>query len=364
MDFQIIYNGLPAGLERTTAAELAARIGATVEGDGLMAITGLGDFESGGADKIGFITDPKDAPKLQKSGLGAVVAPLEGAFPGPKAVLRVKDPKIEFCKIMLLFVPDPVEEPGVHPTAVVEDGASLGENVTIGAFAVIRSGAVIHDGCVIGAHAYVGQQTVIGERSVLFPNVVVYHRCRIGKRVRIHSGTVIGADGFGYEYRSGKGHVKIPQCGGVHIGDDVEIGANSCVDCGTIRPTTVGNGAKIDNFVQIAHNDKIGPLTILCGHVGLAGSVTTGIGAIIGGMAGVKDHAHIGDGAKVAGGARVHGDVAPGETVAGEASRPIGEWRKIQAILSRLPEIYEEVKKLKQRIADLEAQLSDHSSSH
>jgi len=210
----------------------------------------------------------------------------------------------------------------------------------------VERDAVLEDNVVVMPFAFVGAGSVIGEGTVLFPGVVIYPGTRVGKRCRIHSGAVIGADGFGYVERDGK-RVKIPQVGRVVIGDDVEIGANTCIDRATFGETVVGEGTKIDNLVQIGHNCRIGRHCAFAGQVGISGSVVVGDRVLMGGQAGIADHAVIGSDVKVAAKAGVFGKVADGEVIVGAPAMSAAKWKRIQGIISRLPEIYSLFRKLK-----------------
>jgi UDP-3-O-[3-hydroxymyristoyl] glucosamine N-acyltransferase len=228
----------------------------------------------------------------------------------------------------------------VHPSAVVAPDAVLGVGVTIGPHAVVSAGVKIGDHCLIGMGSFVGHNCVIGDATLLFPRVVLYPNTKVGSRVRLHAGAVIGADGFGYTPRmEGKrplGHYKIYHTGHVVIENDVEIGANSCVDRGTFGETRIDESAKIDNLVQIGHNVHIKKGAILCGHVGISGSVTVGEYAVVGGAAGIADHVHIGDHAQVGGMTLVTKDVAPAGKVVGNPQREFMQHFKIHAYLNKM----------------------------
>ena len=235
---------------------------------------------------------------------------------------------------------------GVHRDAVVAPDAQLGEGVTIRECAVIRSRARIGRETVIESGAHIGEGVSIGEQCFIGPNVVIMCGCRIGNRVIIHGGTVIGADGFGYIGAEGR-HLKIPQLGHVIIEDDVELGANVCVDRATLGSTIIKRGTKVDNLVQVAHNDLVGEDVILSGQVGLAGSVRVGNRVMIGGQAGVADHLDVGDDARIGAGSGVIKDVAPGQTVWWFPARPIKEVKEELATLAFLPRIVKQIKRPK-----------------
>ncbi len=277
--------------------------------------------------------------------------------PGAAAIL-VEHPSHAIITVLGLFAQPADLAPGIHPSAVVDPTAALGRNVSIGPLAVVGPQAAIGDDTVLHAGVFIGQAARLGASCILWPNVVVRERCQIGNRVIIHPNTTIGADGFGYEFIAGR-HVKVPQIGDVVIEDDVEIGANTCIDRAKFGSTFIRAGAKIDNLVQIAHNVQIGPGAILVAQVGIAGSARIGAFSVLGGQAGVADHAKIGDQAVVASGSAVTGEVPDGAQVGGVFAFDIHEWRRSQIAMRRLPKVLEQVKELARRVAELESAKDD-----
>lgn len=265
--------------------------------------------------------------------------------------LRSKDAMLAFAKASRYFQTELPPSPSVHPTAQVHPNARIGANVTIGAFAVVEAGAEVESGVILHAHTYLGERAHVGTESVLFPGVIVYQDCRLGERVRIHANSVIGADGFGYvqeKTATGVRHVKIHHIGGVRIGNDVEIGASTTIDRGTLGDTVIGNGCIIDNQVQIGHNCQIGNGVIICGCTGLAGSVIVEDYAVIAGLVGVANKVRIGAGAQVSAFSAVSSSVPPGIMWGGVPAMPRREYRRLQAYISRLPELFAERKKEKE----------------
>jgi UDP-3-O-[3-hydroxymyristoyl] glucosamine N-acyltransferase len=248
----------------------------------------------------------------------------------------------------------------VHPTAVIAPDARLGREVSIGPHVVVESGAEIGDEAVLMANAYVGPGARLGRESWLYPNVVVREECVLGERVVVHPGTVIGADGFGYVKDGGTYH-KVPQVGTVVIGDDVEIGANACVDRATTGTTTVGSGTKIDNLVQIAHNVTLGENVIVVAQVGISGSTRVERGATLAGQAGIVGHITIGEGAMVGSQAGVTKSVPPHTQVSGYPAQPHALARRIHALTMRLPQLVERLQDLEKRLRALE---EDRSADH
>jgi UDP-3-O-[3-hydroxymyristoyl] glucosamine N-acyltransferase len=276
----------------------------------------------------------------------------------PCALVRTEDPDAAFAAVGSLIGPPPVDfGTGVHSTAVVAESAKLGKDIYIGPCCVIEPGAVIGDGCVLVANCYIGHNAVLGNNCQFYPYVSLRDRTKVGSRVVIHSGTVIGADGFGYAPDKAGIWQKIPQSGIVEIGDDVEIGANSAIDRARFGITKIGNGTKIDNFVQIAHNVTIGNHTVIAAHVGISGSAHIGSHVMVGGQAGFAGHIKVGDGAMVGAGAGVTKDVPPKIYV---SDYPAVEHRKAaraHANLMRLPLLKERVKKLEAEMEALKKEL-------
>jgi UDP-3-O-[3-hydroxymyristoyl] glucosamine N-acyltransferase len=233
----------------------------------------------------------------------------------------------------------------VHPSAVIGRGAVLGDDVTIGAFAFVGDGAVLGARAWIDTHAVVGAGAVVGEDSHVYPHATLYPNTRLGRRVAIHSGARIGSDGFGYVYQGGA-HQKLPHVGGCVVEDDVEIGANTAIDRGSIDDTVIGAGTKIDNLVHVAHNVRIGRLCLLMAHVGIAGSARIEDGCIVAGQAGIGGHQTIGKGARIGAQAGVFGSVPPGETWSGYPARPHREALRAQAALFKLPSLIRALERL------------------
>jgi UDP-3-O-[3-hydroxymyristoyl] glucosamine N-acyltransferase len=303
--------------------------------------------EAGDGD-IAFYGNAKYLPALRATQAAAVLVPLGFTDTITAACVRVDDPGAAFAKLLASFAPEPIPFPaGIHPTAVVDATATIDPSVHVGAGAIVESGAVIEAGAVIGAQCYIGHQATLGEGCILHPRVTIRERCKLGKRVQIHSGAVIGADGFGYELKDGR-HVKIPQTGIVQIDDDVEIGANTTVDRARFGRTWIQTGAKIDNLVQIAHNVRIGAHSIICSQVGVSGSTRIGSYVTLAGQAGIVGHIEIGDQAIVAAQCGLSRNLKAGEIVCGSPARPIQDWKEQAAMVNRLGKLYERVKKLEE----------------
>lgn len=337
-------------------AELAERIGGTVEGDGAVRVERVAEPARAGDGEVAVLLDRRTAERLGELRAAAVVVG-PGVDPHGRPALRVAEPRRAFAALLDLLHPEPRMAPGVSPGAFVAPTARLGRGVHVGAGAVVEEGASIGDGCQVYAGVYVGERVEVGEETVLFPNVVLYRGTRVGRRVRIHAGTVVGADGFGYDRERDGSQRKVPQVGGVVIGDDVEIGAGSAVDRGTLGDTRIGRGTKIDNLVQVGHNCDVGEHCCLVGQVGLSGSVTLGRYVVLAGQAGVADHVKLADGVVVGAQSGVPHDLSPGVWL---GTPPLPREQAGRALLAfgKLPEMRRALKALEERCRRLEEELS------
>lgn len=327
--------------------ELAALVGGRVIGDSASArITGVASVSDALEGDITFFGNTKYLPALRASRATCALVPEGFAETIPAIQIQVANPSLAFSQVVERFAPAPVVfAPGIHPTAVVSPEAKLGEGVSIQAHAVIEPGAQIGDRTVIGANVYVGHETRIGVDCLIHPNASIRERCVLGDRVIVHCGAVIGSDGFGFEMVEGR-YVKIPQIGIVQIDNDVEIGANATLDRARFGRTWVGEGTKIDNLVQIAHNVVIGKQSILCSQVGVSGSSKLGNYVTLAGQAGIVGHIEIGDQAVVAAQSGVSKNIPPKQIWLGSPAIPIQDQKVNLAHISRLPKLIERVKKL------------------
>jgi UDP-3-O-[3-hydroxymyristoyl] glucosamine N-acyltransferase len=324
-----------------TVAEIVARLGGEARGDAAVSIDRIATLSGATAGAIGFLVSRRHAGAARRSRAAAlIVSPELAGEAAPGATLIVTaDPYLYYARLAqwfeaLLAGPRPG---GVDPSASVAPSASVGDGVTIGPRAVVGEGAKIGAGCDVGAGCFVGAGTQIGDGGRLHANVTVYHGCTIGRSVIVHSGTVIGADGFGFA-PSPQGWVKIPQLGGVAIGDDVEIGSNCSIDRGALEDTVIGDGCKIDNLVQVAHNVRIGAGTAIAGCVGIAGSAVIGRRCMIGGGAGILGHLEICDGVTISAMSLVTRTIRqPGFYTGVFPLVPNADWQRIAASLKQLP---------------------------
>ncbi len=339
---------------KTTPSEIAAFIGGELQGPPDTAITGARPLPVAGPEDLAFLEKAANAAWTVNRPAGCLIAPKEArkALSGRAgAVIYVENSRHSFARVLEKFEKElnPLPAPGVHSSAVVAESAKLGAGAHVGPHAVIEAGADIGDGAVISAGCYIGAETRIGAGSRIYPNVTVRERCVIGRNVILHSGTVIGSDGYGYINVSGS-HRKIPQVGRVIIEDDVEIGANSAVDRAALDATVIGAGSKLDNMVHIAHNVRIGKNCLIIAQAGIAGSVSVGDSAIIGGQAGISDHVTIGRNSVVMAKTGIMSDLGEGQVVFGHTGRPRLLAMKVEVLLSKLPEIYSTVQKLKKKM--------------
>jgi UDP-3-O-[3-hydroxymyristoyl] glucosamine N-acyltransferase len=334
---------------KVNLGELNHRFGGTVAGDPSVLITGAASLETAGDGDIAFAEKPRYYEQVVVSKAAAVVVGEQFPEVRGKNLWRVAEPRRTFIRIMRLFYAETCYAEGIHSSAAVAANARLGEAVTVCEHVVIRERVRIGCGSVIESGVHIGAGAVIGEGCWIGPNVALLRDVRLGDRVKVHAGSVIGGDGFGYLWIDNQ-HVKVPSFGSVQIDDDVEIGCNACIDRATFGTTRVRRGTKVDNLAQIAHNNDIGEDVIVVAQVGLSGTVKVGNRATLAGQVGVADHVEIGEGATVAAASGVSRDVKPGEVVWGFPARPMQKaWREV-ASLARLP-------RLLQRLRDLECRL-------
>ncbi len=335
--------------------ELAEWLGAPFEGDGEKEITGAASLETAGVSQLSFASSRKACREAESCAAGCLIVPLD--FPGlaGRTLIRIENPRVAFARAVSLLHPEPPPASGVHPTASVAPDAEIGPGAAVGALAVVGGGSKIGAGTQVGAGCVIGRRVTIGESSRLHANVTVYDDVDIGARAILHSGCVIGADGFGFVMVEGR-YQKFPQIGRVWIGDDVEIGANSCVDRAALGVTWIGDGVKLDNMVHVAHNCRIGRHVVVAAQTGFSGGVVIEDYAVIGGQVGVGDKARIESRAVLGSGSGVLTSkiVRAGQVMWGTPARPLKEYLETLANLSRLPEMRKELRELKKRLAELE----------
>jgi UDP-3-O-[3-hydroxymyristoyl] glucosamine N-acyltransferase len=341
-----------------TATEIANLVAGRLVGQTSVAVSGVESLSQASEADVSFLGNTRYTDQVLPSQAAVVLVPedFDLAPPAGRAWVVCPDASDAFTKLVEHFAPPPPPAPvGIHPSAVVGAGATVADSAGIGANAVIEDGAVIGSRSVVGAGCYVGHGVCIGEDCLLHPNVTVRERCRLGHRVIIHSGTVIGSDGFGY-IPGADGHTKIPQVGIVQIDDDVEIGAQVAIDRARFGKTWVKQGAKIDNLVQIAHNVVIGEHSFIIAQVGISGSTELGRGVIAAGQVGLAGHLRIGDGVTLMAKAGVAKDIPAGQTVIGSPAVPRKEFARNLFAVNSIGKLKASVKKLQQEVAELKGE--------
>jgi UDP-3-O-[3-hydroxymyristoyl] glucosamine N-acyltransferase len=342
-----------------TLAELAVLVGGEVSGDGSLRIAGVASLEEAGPGHVSFFANKKYRAAFEASRAGAVVVGTDVPVPAGRTVLRSSNAYLAFARISTHFNPPPAAAPGVSPQASVDPTARVDGTAQVGPFVSVGPGAEVGARTILSPGVQLGAGARVGADCLLHANAVVRERCQLGDRVILQPGCVIGSDGFGFAtdlVGEGQGprHFKVPQAGIVVVEDEVEIGANTCVDRATLGVTRIGRGAKVDNLVQIAHNVVVGPLCILAAQVGVSGSTRLGMGVVLWGQAGLVGHIEVGDRANVAAQSGVSRDVGPGERVAGTPASSDVRWARNMAAVERLSDMRHELRELRLKVARLE----------
>ena len=351
--------------------DIAAMLGGEIDPQGRspeaadMDIARVAKIEEAGQGDITFLANPKYTKYLSQTHASAVIVARDLQEPPPPGgmlpvLVRVADPYVSFLKVLVaMHPPGPPLPEGIHPTAVVAASAVLGEGVRLGAYAMIGERTRVGARSMIGHGSILAEDVQLGEDSVLYQNVTVREGCRIGSRVIVQPGAVIGSDGFGFAPRADGTYEKIPQLGIVVIEDDVEIGANTTIDRATLGETRIGRGAKLDNLIQIAHNVVVGPHTVIAAQSGISGSTRLGSHCMIAGQVGFTGHLEIADRTKIGAQSGIHRSITePGRAYFGTPAWPQREAFRIQGAITQLPDTLAEVRELKKKIAELEAQLA------
>ncbi|HEX7312772.1 MAG TPA: UDP-3-O-(3-hydroxymyristoyl)glucosamine N-acyltransferase [Pyrinomonadaceae bacterium] len=347
-----------------TVAELAALVGGRALGDAGAVVRRVSSIEAAGDGDLAFVEDEKLFESARACRASCVIVPegAAGKLEGLTSVIEAARPKLAFALAAEVLYPRLKLTEQIHPTAAVAEGARLGEGVYVGAGASVGEGASIGDGTQVHSNCVIGRGVTLGRDCVLHPNVVLYEGVTLGERVVLHAGVVVGADGFGYVRDAAGVYHKFPQVGTVVIDDDVEVGANSCIDRGALGVTRVGKGSKIDNLVQVGHNVEIGERVVIAAQTGISGSTVIESDAVIGGQVGFGDHARVQSGAIIGSQA----GVLPGKIVRpgvwwGTPIQPLEEYKRLNALWGRLPRMREEIQELKRQVKELTERLGEKS---
>ena len=338
-----------------TAKQIADFIGGIVEGDANATVNTFAKIEEGTKGAISFLSNPKYTHYIYdtQSSIVLINKDLVLEHPVNATLIRVDNAYESVAKLLQLYDAARPKKQGIDSLAFISPSAKIGENVYIGAFAYIGDNAVVGDGSSIYPHSTIGDNVKLGKGCKIYPNVSIYEGCRLGNNVTIHSGSVIGADGFGFAPNT-EGYDKIPQIGIVTIEDNVEIGANTCIDRSTMGTTTIKKGVKLDNLVQIGHNVEVGENTVMSAQTGIAGSTKIGQWCMFGGQVGIAGHITIGDKTFLGAQSGVPGSIKGNETLIGTPPMEPKAYFKSQAIFRRLPEMYKQISELQKQIKELQ----------
>jgi UDP-3-O-[3-hydroxymyristoyl] glucosamine N-acyltransferase len=335
--------------------KIANLVDGNVIGNDRLIIEGINSLDAAAQGEVSFFADRKYKESLRKTKASAIIVSEESLlFKGPQVV--VSNPALAYAKVASIFAPPVPRYPGISEQAVLHDSTRIGKDVSIYPLVYVGEEALIGDGVIMFPGVFIGDRVKIGNGTIIYPNVTILHDCQIGKNVIINAGTVIGSDGFGF-VRDGPVSFKIPQIGMVQIDDDVEIGANSCIDRAASGKTWVKRGVKTDNFVHVAHNVTIGEDTIVVAQVAISGSVHIGRQVIIGGQVAISDHVEIGDRVMIGSQSGVPKSIPSGEVVSGTPAMPHRLWLKTSGIIRRLPQLSEHLRHLEKRVAELEKKI-------
>lgn len=335
------------------ARDLAERLGCRLDGDGEVDVSRIASVERAGPGDLTFLANPRYASAVGATRASAIIL-AEDAPAAPCTMLRTPQPYLMFGRALALLHPPPAFPAGVHPASVVEEGAEVAADACVGAFSHVCAGAVIGPRTVLHSFVFVGPGARLGADCVAHAHVSIRERVRIGDRVVLQNGAVVGSDGFGFATRADGTHEKIPQVGDVIVGDDVEIGANATIDRPPIGATRIGRGTKIDNLVQVAHGVDIGEDVFLAAQVGIAGSTTVGDRVVLAGQVGVAGHLTIGRGVRATAQTGIPNSVEPGALISGYPAIDNREWLKASAVFRRLPEMRKALNDLQKRLQQLE----------
>ena len=338
-----------------SANQIAALVGGSVEGDGSVTVSTFAKIEEGHPGAISFLANPKYTHFIYetKSSIVLVSRTFEPERPLSTTLIRVDDPYATVAQLLDMVSKMTLQHPGgIEQPSFIAEGVEYDAETYVGAFSYVAKGVRLGKGVKIYPQCYVGAGSEIGDGTVLYPGVKIYYGSKIGKNCILHSGVVVGADGFGFAPKDGA-YAKIPQLGHVEIGDDVEIGANTCVDRATMGCTRIANGVKLDNLIQVAHNCEIGQHTVMASQAGIAGSTKVGAHCMVGGQVGFAGHIHIGDGVQIGAQSGVPHDVAPGERIMGYPAVPAGDFFRQAVNVKNLGNLVNKVRQLEKELLEI-----------
>ena len=346
-----------------TAQQIAEYLHGTVEGDASKAVNTFAKIEEGVAGALSFLSDPKYEPYIYQTASSVVLVPttFQPAQPVSPTLIRVEDPREALARLLMLYESMKPKRTGIDPLAYVAPTAKIGKDVYLAPYACVGDGAVIGDGTALHPHATVGANATVGNDCILYANCTVYHDCRVGNRCILHAGSVVGADGFGFA-PSAEGYEKIPQIGIAILEDDVELGANACVDRATMGATIIHNDVKIDNLVQVGHNVEVASHTVLCAQVGIAGSSKIGEWCTFTGQVGIAGHITVADRTTLGAQSGLPGSIRkPGQTLMGYPAIDPKVWSRAAAVYKTLPEMATELRQLQKEVKELREKLDIES---
>jgi UDP-3-O-[3-hydroxymyristoyl] glucosamine N-acyltransferase len=347
-----------------TLGELATAVGGTVEGDAALVITDVAGIQEAQNGHITFVAHPRYLPRLRAAQASAVI--LDRTMPADRPAIRVSQPYRAFATLLALFHPRPRPRPEIMSPVSLGERVQIGQDVTLFPFVTVGDDVRIGERAIVYPGVFIGPGSSIGDDTVIYANVTIYDHVSVGRRVIIHAGAVLGSDGYGYVQDADGRHHKIPQVGGIRVEDDVEVGANVCIDRATSGETIIRRGTKLDNLVHIGHNVEVGEDNLLLAQVGISGSCHLGSHVTLAGQVGLSDHVTVGDHATVIAQSGVMRDIDPHAVLAGSIAMPHPLWRRVQVAMPKLPELLRTVTALEQRLAALEARLrqAPHESDH
>jgi len=338
-----------------TAKEIADLLKGEIEGDADVVINGFSKIEEGRTGTLSFIANPKYNKYIYETEASAVLVNKDFSVNKPvnSTLIKVNNAYEAFATLLTMQDKHQIKEEGIRELATIDQTAELGEGVYAGEYVYIGKNTKIGKNVKIMPHTYIGDSVTIGENTTIYPDVKIYHDCVIGQNCTLHAGVVIGSDGFGFAPQQNNNYQKIPQVGNVILEDNIEIGANTCIDRSTLGSTIIRSGVKLDNLIQVGHNVEIGENTVIAAQTGIAGSAKIGKDCMIGGQVGIVGHLKVGDGARIAAQSGISSNIKPGEVVQGAPAFGFGSYQKSYVLFRKLPELYKKISALEKEIEHL-----------